>query len=430
MLNESGGPYHSSSQSHEPRDKKQLYNILYDLKRSNSKGKESQNPKSDELLAMMEHQRMGNGIESIIVKEKAYYYFMSSKRQIADVVKFCCSNDNISVLGIDTTFNLCDLWITDSCYKNKRLIKNSTNNHPVFLGPLIFHFTKDDSTFNRFILEMMAMDIGISKLKKIGVDMEIAIYNGIKSIIPTVEQLYCVRHLQDRDGKKITELLAKSKSTLAEKKKAKSIILKDLYGEHNGPTVTLGLAEAQDRHQFNEVLQSLESKWNNLCPGFFQWFQTKRKKTFETSVICSAREGTNVTGMFYQNDIESIHYVEKRDQCFKKESIVDVVKSLLDLALRQENDEVRALYGAGNYSIATEFSKFKVDSAKWHQWEESRRREHVEKFRSYNPTPTDSFKKPKNSGRKLSFQHRDRKKEDPSIIIDLASANNLSLIHI
>ena len=83
-------------------------------------------------------------------------------------------------------------------------------------------------------------------------------------------------------------------------------------------------------------------------------------------MIASAREGTNVSGLFYQNDIESIHHIEKLSQCFKKQSIVDVTRNLRDLALRQENDEIRAIYGAGNYSLSTEYSNFKVDSARWH----------------------------------------------------------------
>ena len=400
--------------------------MLYDINRSKRYVSEANNAdrNTDELLLVLEEQmKDNNAIESVIIKEKAYYYFMSSSRQLEDVVTFCCCKNDVAVLGIDTTFNLCDLWVTDSCYKNKRLINNLTGNHPVFLGPLLFHFTKDESTFNRFVLEMMAMDLRVSQLKKIGIDMDDAIYNGIKSIIPNVEHLYCVRHLQARDDKKISDLLAKTNATEATKKQTKSRILKDIYGECNGSTLKLGLAEAKDRDEFSTVLQSLEEKWNSLCPGFFEWFQKNRKVKFESSVICSAREGTNVIGMFYQNDIESMHYIEKRNQCFKKESVVDAVRSLRDLALRQENDEIRSLYGAGSYSIAAEYSRFKVDSARWHQWDESRRREHVQKFRKYETTPTDSFVKPKNSGRKPCFQQRKRNDEPPSVIIDLIQEN-------
>ena len=83
-------------------------------------------------------------------------------------------------------------------------------------------------------------------------------------------------------------------------------------------------------------------------------------------MIATAYTGTNVSGLFHQNDIQSLHHIEKLSQCFKKRSIVEVTQNLRDLALRQENDEIRAIYGAGNYSLSTEYLNFKVDRARWH----------------------------------------------------------------
>ena len=60
-------------------------------------------------------------------------------------------------------------------------------------------------------------------------------------------------------------------------------------------------------------------------------------------------------------------YWEKK-QCFQKQSVVEAAQSLLDLIERQENDEVRAICGAGNYMLAVPYSKFKLDSARWHSW--------------------------------------------------------------
>jgi len=418
VLQSSGGPYASTSQSQEPRDKKQLYNQLHQLKDKLEKSNTNTNKeKPDEFLAMVNEMKNNKMIQSIIVKESAYFYFMCSSRQIEDIIKFCCSDKDSCVFSVDTTFNLCDLWVTDSSYRNKRIISNSTGDSPVFLGPLLFHFTKDEPTFNRFMLEMVAMDPAIMKMKKLGVDMEDAIFNGIKSIIPDITHLYCVRHLRQRDEKKIDDLLAKTKSSSAEKNKAKSNILKDVYGDRNGTSLEYGLAEAKDMEDFNVKLVSLKERWESLCPNFYDWFLKRRKEKFENNVICSAREGTNVTGMYYQNDVESLHYIEKRNQCFQKKSVTEVSQTLRDLALRQENDEIRALYGAGNYRLANAYSKFQVDSARWHEWGETRRRDHVKKFRSYDPTFTDNFSKPINVGRKPSFQQRQRK-EQPNVISD------------
>ena len=72
----------------------------------------------------------------------------------------------------------------------------------------------------------------------------------------------------------------------------------------------------------------MEVKWEGLCIGFYAWFCS--------SVIQSAREGTDIVGLFYQNDIESMHHVEKLKQCFQMLSVVEVIASLEKLLKRQD----------------------------------------------------------------------------------------------
>ena len=77
------------------------------------------------------------------------------------------------------------------------------------------------------------------------------------------------------------------------------------------------LIEATDEADFTAILASLKSKWESRCAGFFDWFLRKRKQKKINSVICSPREGTDVCGPFYQNDVESEHFVEEVQQSFK-----------------------------------------------------------------------------------------------------------------
>ena len=82
-----------------------------------------------------------------------------------------------------------------------------------------------------------------------------------------------------------------------------------------------------------------------------------RKGKFEKSVTASACKGTKVSGLFYQNNIQSVHHIGKLSQCFKKRSIDEVTQNLRNLALRQENGKIWAIYGAGNYLSSTEYSQ-------------------------------------------------------------------------
>ena len=98
-------------------------------------------------------------------------------------------------------------------------------------------------------------------------------------------------------------------------------------------------------------------------------------------MIQSSRENSDINGLYYQNDIESQHAAEKRNQQFKKESISAAVANLHTMVKREENDEVRAVYGAGNYVLSNPYKKFQVQSHIWHSWSEERKRDHIDKFR-------------------------------------------------
>ena len=345
ILMNDGGPLFSSSRSSEPRDKAQITRRKNLLKEKEDSGQNSTETRQDGILSDLHEQKSNDFIESVTVKKGVYYFFLSDQNQLDDIAQFCCSKKDAAVLGVDITFNICNLWATDTCYRNKRLVNPRTGDNPLFLGPTLLHFQKDEFTFSRFALEILAIKPEIGNLKKIGVDMEDAIFNGMKSIFKGLNRLLCVKHLKGRDQKKISKLLCKSTQSETERKTSMSIILKDLYGQKYGSVHEFGLADSVDPDDFTSKLQSLKDKWEHICPGFFPWFETQRKQQFAESVIESAREGTGIAGLFYQNDIESMHFVEKISQCYKKTSVVELINSLRAIVTRQQTEEIRALYG-------------------------------------------------------------------------------------
>ena len=98
-------------------------------------------------------------------------------------------------------------------------------------------------------------------------------------------------------------------------------------------------------------------------------------------------------------------------------SSTDVIGTLRNIAERQQDDEIRALYGSGPYKSSKEYLRFSVDSLKWHSMSSEERKKHVLVFRNYKPSLEDQFKKTKQSGRKPSDRTRKRKPE-PEILID------------
>ena len=180
--------------------------------------------------------------------------------------------------------------------------------------------------------------------------------------------------------------------------------MKDIYGERKGTTYDFGLAEAANDEDFLGKLNSLDRRWESLCPGLFQWFCDNRVDQFLDSVICSAREGTEVAGLYYQNDIESMHFVKKKKQPFRKGNVIDVITNVSTLIQQSQREEIRALYGAGRYELATTHKRFTFDSARWHSWPEKHRAFHVDEFRNFRPGLAGAFEKSKTAGRKTLFR--------------------------
>ena len=197
-------------------------------------------------------------MHSITIKKDALFFITTTEEIVQDIKQFCCGA-NASALGVDKTFNLCNIWVIDTCYHNKRVINPET--YPIFVGPTLFHhFAKDEKTFSRLALELLDTKPGLINLKIIGADMEEAITNGFKRVIPNIKVLYCARNLKQRDKIKTDNLMEKVTASAAEKVLAKADILKDIYGERKGTTYDLGLAEAANDEDFLDKLNSLDKR--------------------------------------------------------------------------------------------------------------------------------------------------------------------------
>ena len=82
------------------------------------------------------------------------------------------------------------MWMTDTLYRDKRLLNSGSGKHPVFLVPVMIHVTKDKNTFMWLALEILASNSKLYEINRIGVDMESAIYNKFKKAIASITSLY------------------------------------------------------------------------------------------------------------------------------------------------------------------------------------------------------------------------------------------------
>ena len=89
--------------------------------------------------------------------------------------------------------------------------------------------------------------------------------------------MLCVKHLSDRDKKKLISLLARTSQKENSRLKSTRDIISDIYGRKYETVFEYGLADSEDSADFESRLNTLKEKWDALCPGFMEWFSKKRK---------------------------------------------------------------------------------------------------------------------------------------------------------
>ena len=69
-------------------------------------------------------------METVTVTDQWYIAFEYTEKNLSNTEKFCCTSTEVGVFAIGTTFNLCTLWITDTSYRNKRLVNTIAGEIP------------------------------------------------------------------------------------------------------------------------------------------------------------------------------------------------------------------------------------------------------------------------------------------------------------
>ena len=89
------GPFDSTSISNEPRNVKQIQNRR-EIKRA---AETTTKNTKDELMNLLNKQQSTSILKTITISKSAYFLFVYDKRQLTDIEKFCCDNQNNDFLN-------------------------------------------------------------------------------------------------------------------------------------------------------------------------------------------------------------------------------------------------------------------------------------------------------------------------------------------
>ena len=132
---------------------------------------ESDNVEDNEILNVIKHmKKVPNSLmRNVVLTPQEFFITAFDKQHINDIKKFCSTET--TQLVMDTTFDVCNLWLTDTAYQNLRL-KNDKDKNPWFYGPCVFHMSKTAETFSRYALDMLVSNPGLQAQSFLCTDRE------------------------------------------------------------------------------------------------------------------------------------------------------------------------------------------------------------------------------------------------------------------
>jgi len=147
-----------------PRDHKQVRNLASSVKASeegpNGKGVGIKNL-ADDIQSIVQGLQNQSFVQSVILNNgKMPVAIAYTQDQVTDMKRFCARETPVSlrsVVGIDRTFNLGPCFVTTLVYKNMAIVRKATNEHPIFLGPTLFHFDGKTETYLSFFCHLLSV---------------------------------------------------------------------------------------------------------------------------------------------------------------------------------------------------------------------------------------------------------------------------------
>ena len=271
----------SLSEHERQRNLKQIQNIKYLKKRGARSDNSASTNMADHVIRVENMVHEHEFVQQVFTdKCKPVCIVLFTDDQIKDMKRSCCV-DTGSVLAFDKTFNLGQVFVTSSVYKNTAVVRKSTNKNPIFFGPIFIHGTSDYETYNSFMqkLSVKLTDEDISNMI-IGSDDETAMRKACRKAFPSARHIVCTRHLK-------TNTLHYLVDKVGLDRKSRSEIVNAIFGMH-------GLVSASDIDTFNHRLKFVKgiiSKHENSKAedkSFAKYFRTRLLPLLKEHVLVPA----------------------------------------------------------------------------------------------------------------------------------------------
>ena len=313
---------------------------------------------------------------------------------LEDMRRFCtCRTPTKSPFIVDTTFNICDYYFTQTAYMNLSVVLKHTGKHPWFPGPLLVHRSKKQEVFQYFWQSVKRDCPALEDLAILGTDEDEGMANGILSETSGTIHLLGQEHVRLNIERKLDEFDFPSA--------AKRRVVSDIFG---GAAVSEGesLYGSSNAEEFDVKVKRMKKEWDELertstrnsPPKFVRYFETYKEIKIKNCMSKYIRDQAGIDGVYGQNPIEWLHFMSKTEineavrksgETYRDTSLTAALDALKGRNIRLYSDVVKAVYGEGPYKISDPFKRFCKTYDEWKDMSKDEKTEHVQTFLTANP---------------------------------------------
>ena len=341
------------------RDRKLIYNMK-NREKVKSMPFRSPAPKTfaDQVQEVMTESNKENNqiIQKVLIRKEGVDIYLYTQSMVKYMRNACLFSVPKAVIVADKTYNLCSTYVTTTTFKFSGVIRRSSGDCPLLLGPIMLHTKSDSESYESFFSHLRRIlklhEAGPDARIFIGSDDERALSKSATDAIPEAVHVTCLNHLK----KNVNDYLSRKEGCNETQRRAINGLL---FG--NG-----GLVFSEDENEF-------EKKWNDFLKKiqsmkkFHAYCQKRLQDLILNSVVKPhSQDGLNPT--WTNNNAECMNHVLKQSVDWKKKSLLQLIKVLERLLFLQDSHMTGVLFGCGDFALAKSWksSASAKSSAKMH----------------------------------------------------------------
>ena len=290
--------------------------------------------------------------------------FMANERKVEDINKFCTDEESVSVLGVDTTFNIGQYYVTITTYRHL-MLTNAFGVEPVMLGPILLHQRKSFESYFKLSSSMLHNCPNLQNLRVFGTDGDVNLGNAFQVCFGKSAHLLCDLHMVDNIEKKLGQLNIKGRH-------AKEYLV-DIFGRVDGSIKVKGLVDSLSENELEDNMESLKEEWKSRHQSGEEFLTYFLENKYEFVKQCMTADIRSRCGLgfppktYTQNGNECINAVLKADILSENKGVkkklnpYDFVKIAEQSVRRQENEIKLALIGKGKYQLKPAYQHLMVE---------------------------------------------------------------------